>query len=96
MSGFAKHTQFCKWMDEYKDEHTRDLKDRTTILEQCLGKMYRSMVVHPDCTEGSEFDDFTSLAKDVLNGTSKKEATIVIPFPDKRTCISYTEQEKST
>lgn len=30
-----------------------------------IAQMKRSMLVHPDCTEGSEFDDFTSSAQEI-------------------------------
>lgn len=42
-----------------------------------LSRIKCSMMAHPDCTEGSEFDDYTSSAQDVENNIEQliKEAT---------------------
>lgn len=32
-----------------------------------LAQLRRSMTAHPDCTEGSEFDDFTSSSQELEN-----------------------------
>lgn len=42
-----------------------------------LSRIKCSMMAHPDCTEGSEFDDYTSSAQDVENDIEQliKEAT---------------------
>lgn len=31
----------------------------------CISSLKRSILVHPDCTEGSEFDDYSSYAQEV-------------------------------
>lgn len=30
-----------------------------------IGRLKRSMLAHPDCTNGSEFDDYTSIAQQI-------------------------------
>lgn len=35
-----------------------------------LNSLKMSMKAHPDCTEGSEFDDFVSLAEEVIEETT--------------------------
>lgn len=43
------------------DTLTEKLNESRVIIAQ----MKRSMLAHPDCTEGSEFDDFTSSAQEI-------------------------------
>jgi len=39
-------------------------------LKKCLGRLMRSMLAHPDCTKGSEFDDMTSAANEAIKKAS--------------------------
>ena len=47
--------------------YAKALEKQAKELKVCLGQLMRSMLVHPDCTEGSEFDDFTTKADNLLN-----------------------------
>jgi hypothetical protein len=47
-------------MELYAKSISKPLVDR-------LGSLMRSMAVHPDCVEGSEFADLSSLAQDTLD-----------------------------
>jgi hypothetical protein len=51
-----------------------EMLERTKVE---LSRIKGSMMAHPDCTEGSEFDDYTSSAQDVENNIEQliKEAT---------------------
>lgn len=44
-----------------------------------LGSLRRSMTVHPDCVEGSEFDDLTDIAQELEDEIEAllKEATTI-------------------
>jgi len=43
------------------------LKDKNHKLSGALISLTLSVSVHPDCTEGSEFDDFSNSALEALN-----------------------------
>ena len=58
--------EFDKLFDELEKE-VQAIKKQNKQLSVCLGQLMRSMLAHPDCTEGSEFDDFTSKANELLN-----------------------------
>lgn len=44
-----------------------ELEAEKKELIDMLSKIMRSMLVHPDCVGGSEFDDQTSAANDLIN-----------------------------
>lgn len=44
---------------------TDKLAEKLNEARIIIAQMKRSMLVHPDCTEGSEFDDFTSSAQEI-------------------------------
>lgn len=50
------------------------MKDHTELLKESrnrLQSLMLSMLAHPDCTEGSEFDDMTSLAQYLIDKIDK-------------------------
>ena len=51
------------------------MKDHTELLKESrnrLQSLMLSMLAHPDCTEGSEFDDMTSLAQYLIDKIDKE------------------------
>lgn len=48
-----------------KADLTDKLSEKLNEARVIIAQMKRSMLVHPDCTEGSEFDDFTSSAQEI-------------------------------
>ena len=49
-----------------------DLYEKNKELIDALGMLTRSMLAHPDCVKGSEFDDFTTMANDLILKNRKK------------------------
>lgn len=54
---------FLEEVPDREDEMREMLKEARTII----ARMKRSMLVHPDHEEGSEFDDLTTSAQDMEN-----------------------------
>lgn len=56
-----------------------ELFEMLKVAKSRLGRLRRSMTAHPDCIEGSEFDDLTNIAQE-LEGEIEallKEATTI-------------------
>jgi hypothetical protein len=49
-----------------RDIQLEQQKELITELVEVIELLKMSMRVHPDCTEGSEFEDFVSIAEDVI------------------------------
>ncbi|MVW93665.1 hypothetical protein FCL53_17015 [Elizabethkingia meningoseptica] len=54
------------WLEEVPD-HSEEM---LSLLEKSrieIARLKRAMLVHPDCEEGSEFDDYTTSAQETEN-----------------------------
>ncbi|GJN60456.1 hypothetical protein [Elizabethkingia anophelis] len=54
------------WLEE-KEDHSEEM---LSLLEKSrveIARLKRAMLVHPDCEEGSEFDDYTTSAQETEN-----------------------------
>jgi hypothetical protein len=49
-------------------------EEKITILFEALESITMSMRAHPDCTEGSEFDDMVSIAQEAMDSVVKSES----------------------
>jgi hypothetical protein len=45
--------------------NTKELEELLADAAKTIGSLKRSMMAHPDCEEGSEFDDYTSTAQEM-------------------------------
>ncbi len=50
-----------------QDFHVKEMRELLDESKKQLSRLKSSMLSHPDCTEGSEFDDYTSLSQDLEN-----------------------------
>lgn len=66
-----------------KEERIIELETCLHDTSHVLGELMRSMLAHPDCTEGSEFDDFTSGAQKQIN----KVKLILDPYRERKVVI---------
>lgn len=54
------------------DKLPSEIKQERDDLMKHLQSLILSMAAHPDCTEGSEFDDLSSLAQELINKIEEK------------------------
>jgi len=50
-----------------------ELREERDELKKRMQSLVLSMSAHPDCTEGSEFDDLSSLAQELINKIENNE-----------------------
>lgn len=55
---------------EYETQIRRPLENRIEELKHTLQSLMISMSAHPDCAEGSEFDDLTNIAQEIIDKTT--------------------------
>ncbi|MCL1636288.1 hypothetical protein [Elizabethkingia bruuniana] len=51
------------WLEE-KEDHSEEMISMLEKSRKMLQSLKLSMLVHPDCEEGSEFDDYTTSAQE--------------------------------
>lgn len=51
------------WLEE-KEDHSEEMLSMLEKSRVEIARLKRAMLVHPDCEEGSEFDDYTTSAQE--------------------------------
>ncbi|HAY3540801.1 hypothetical protein CMU73_05655 [Elizabethkingia anophelis] len=54
------------WLEE-KEDHSEEMLSLLEKSRKIIQSLKLSMLVHPDCEEGSEFDDYTTSAQETEN-----------------------------
>ncbi|MCT4321831.1 hypothetical protein [Elizabethkingia anophelis] len=58
---------YPNWWLEEKEDHSEEMLSLLEKSRKMIQSLKLSMLVHPDCEEGSEFDDYTTSAQETEN-----------------------------